>query len=891
MANSLRGVPGSQPVTAKVGIFFTDMGYTKSLAPGQAPKRKGRRFCPLYHAMRKTMRYGFCVLAPDSRILQANEAFCRLSGYRRDELEAMKIIDLELEESRQDSLKRIQTIIDHGSAQFEILQQRRDGEIWPVDVSASFSRVKGGRLFWFLRDISERKQEQRLVELRQQLESLVRLGDQDQILRAALDGAEELTYSRIGFLHFVEKNQEEVSLQVWSTRTLAEMCFTEGKGRHYPVSQAGVWVDCIHQRQPVIHNDYASLPHKKGLPVGHASLMREATVPLIRHDNVNAVIGVGNKPSDYGDQDTELLQQVIEMAFEFLERQKVERHLEHIAYYDALTGLPNRSLLTDRISQALAHGKGTKELIAICYLDLDDFKRINDDYGYQVGDALLVSLARRLRQHLRQSDSLARLGGDQFVYILTGLRSNHECREAIQRILSLIRNPIDVQGHRLLVSASMGVTLCPADQGGPEALLRHAHEAMYQAKVANKAGYHLYDPVQDKQVRQRRRLLEEFEFALQNHQLILVYQPRIALRNGKVVGVEALIRWRHPREGLLAPASFLSLIEDTPLEIAMGEWVVTTALNQQQLWREAGLSLSVSVNIRPTHIKTEGFVDFLTRTLPSYSGTAAEKLEIEILEISALGNTADAAKVMNACKDLGIRFALDDFGTGYSTLTYFHHLPIDVVKIDHHFIGNMLERNEDLSIVEGVLKMSRALQRPAVAEGVESVEIAFMLYQLGCEFAQGYGIAPPLLAEQIPTWLTEWKERPLWHRLREESLVGSSNADLNVAIFSLRNWLEQALGYLRAEEGGVLPTLEEHQSQFCRWYHGIGQCRYGTHPHYAFLQARHHQLHQFVEDLSQGEGGAVRDVQARIEELEKLGKEMIETLKMLEWPWEVPGRL
>ena len=166
-----------------------------------------------------------------------------------------------------------------------------------------------------------------------------------------------------------------------------------------------------------------------------------------------------------------------------------------------------------------------------------------------------------------------------------------------------------------------------------------------------------------------------------------------------------------------------------------------------------------------------------------------------------------------------------------------------------------------------------------------------MLYQLGCEFAQGYGIAPPLLAEQIPTWLTEWKERPLWHRLREESLVGSSNADLNVAIFSLRNWLEQALGYLRAEEGGVLPTLEEHQSQFCRWYHGIGQCRYGTHPHYAFLQARHHQLHQFVEDLSQGEGGAVRDVQARIEELEKLGKEMIETLKMLEWPWEVPGRL
>jgi diguanylate cyclase (GGDEF)-like protein/PAS domain S-box-containing protein len=836
-----------------------------------------------YQAMCETTRDGFCVVAMDGRILEVNDAYCRMTGYSQAEMVTLSLMDLEAQETHQDTLRHIQIILEQGNDQFESRQRRKDGEIFYVEASASFSPVEGGRLFSFVRDITDRKRGERLATLRQRLLELIPLGDLDQLLRAALDVAEDLTHSQIGFLHFFTENQEEISLQVWSSRTLAaEMCRAAVKDRHYPVREAGVWVDCIRQRQPVIHNDYASLPHKKGMPEGHAPLVREATVPLLVDGRVVAVIGVGNKASDYTALDLDILRQVVELAMDFAERQKVGKQMEYIAYYDVLTGLPNRALLTDRLRQAVAQADRAQHFVAVCYLNLDGFKPINDRHGHHLGDGLLVALARRLQDSLRQGDSVARVGGDEFGILLTGLTSSFDGLETAQRLLNQVNVPIEAQGHRLHLSGSMGVTLFPTDSGGPDALLQHAHQAMFQAKGQRQGSYHLFDPVQDHQERQRRRLSEEFSLALRSEQLRLYFQPKVALADGDVFGLEALIRWQHPRDGLLAPDQFLPIIADTPLEIALGEWVIGAALAQQQAWRAIGLALAVSVNISPRQIQMQGFVDLVARTLASYPAGTAKQLEIEVLEVSKIDNTGDAARVMTACKALGVRFSLDDFGTGYSSLTYFHQLPFDLVKIDRNFVRDMLVKPDDLAIVEGVLRMAKAMSSPVLAEGVESLEIGLMLYQLGCQFGQGFGIAPPLPAEQVPPWVEVWQTNRPWHNLAAAVHAETRSVDLNVAIYSLRYWLDQFRAYLRGDEGVELPIQDEYQCQFCRWYQGIGEARFGRNAQYAPIQTLHHRLHALAAGLvGKAKAGKGKRRRTRLAEFDALGEELIGRVRAL----------
>ncbi len=836
-----------------------------------------------YQAMKETTQDGFWVADLDGHILEVNQSYCTMSGYSRDELAHMTISELDARESRDETASRIQRIIEQGHDQFESLQQRKNGEVWHVEVSVSHSPTEGGRMYCFLRDISERKRNEQLADLSHQLMDLAQHGDQDRLLRAALDVGEALTHSQIGFLHFVEPDQENVSLQVWSTRTLSEMCFAEGKGLHYPISQAGVWVDCIHQSQPVIHNDYAALPDKKGMPQGHAKLVREATVPLVRNDSIVAVIGVGNKPHDYTDDDIRILQQILGMAIDFADRQQAEQRLEHMAYHDLLTGLPNRTLLADRLAQSIALSRRSNQLIAVCCLDLDNFKPLNDSYGHHVGDSILVGLARRMQESLRQGDTLARLGGDEFAIILTGLSTGDECEDAVKRLLTQVNRSIDTQGHTIDISGSIGVTLFPIDDVPPDVLLRHADQAMYQAKSTNKSGFRFYDPVQDQQLRQLAQTREDFAEALRGDQLMLHYQPKINLSDGSVFGMEALIRWQHPQRGLLAPGQFLPMIEETELEFALGEWVVNNALTQLQQWLEAGLPLSVSINISPRHIQQQGFVDFLVKTLASYPPGIAGNLEIEVLEISAISDTANAAKVMDACKKLGLHFSLDDFGTGYSTLTHFHHLPIDVVKIDQNFVRNMLVNTDDLDIVEGVLRLADGLKRPAVAEGIESVEIGIMLLHLGCLYGQGYGIARPMPGAQVAGWLAGWEGNSVWHQLGMETHGESSHYDLSVAIFSHRNWLGQVVAHLRNSGATAAPSLDEGQCQFGRWYLGIGRAHYGSHPSYAFVQALHHQIHSLAANLVDlAATGQPQVAQAGIEDLLMRGEELTDLLRALD---------
>lgn len=437
-----------------------------------------------------------------------------------------------------------------------------------------------------------------------------------------------------------------------------------------------------------------------------------------------------------------------------------EAELDRVAHYDSLTGLPNRRLLSDRLSQSIKRAERSGKSSAICFLDLDGFKTVNDLHGHKAGDALLVRVTQNLQHVLRAEDTLARMGGDEFVVILSNVASPEECALILDRILAAIRQPVLIDGHTVHISASIGVSLYPADNADPDTLLRHADQAMYLAKQAGKNRYQLFDPEIDRQAQLHRSQLEWLRQALLERQFVLFYQPKVDLINGQVLGVEALIRWQHPTQGLLAPSAFLPYVQGSELEHHLGEWVMEAALAQATVWRKLGLHIQVSVNVSANHLLQPGFCQQLRNALARHPDVPPEQFELEVLETAAISDMVQAANILHQCKAMGVKFALDDFGTGYSSLTYLRKLPVDTLKIDQSFVRDMLTDSDDLGIVEGVIRLANAFQRHVIAEGVETLAHGSALRALGCRFAQGYGIAKPMAADQIPTWCAAWALEP-----------------------------------------------------------------------------------------------------------------------------------
>jgi len=357
---------------------------------------------------------------------------------------------------------------------------------------------------------------------------------------------------------------------------------------------------------------------------------------------------------------------------------------------------------------------------------------------------------------------VARLGGDEFVLLLVGLEKVEECEQALVRLLESVARPVVVGGEEVTISASIGVALYPQDDADPDTLLRHADQAMYQAKQAGRNRYHLFDTETDRRARTHREQLSRIEQALANHELVLHYQPKVNMRQGLVVGAEALVRWQHPERGLLPPVEFLPMIEDNDLIVRLGEWVIEQALAQIALWRAAGLELRVSVNVAARHLQQQDFVVRLREMLARHPEVPASQLELEVLETAALEDMLLVSRVINECRGFGVEFALDDFGTGYSSLTYFKRLPARVLKIDQSFVRDMLKDPEDRAIVEGVIGLTRVFRREVIAEGVESVEHGVALLTMGCELAQGYGIARPMPAAELAGWVRGWRADPSW---------------------------------------------------------------------------------------------------------------------------------
>jgi diguanylate cyclase (GGDEF)-like protein/PAS domain S-box-containing protein len=439
-----------------------------------------------------------------------------------------------------------------------------------------------------------------------------------------------------------------------------------------------------------------------------------------------------------------------------------QQELERIAHYDALTQLPNRVLLADRLRQGLIQSQRHKHSLAVVFLDLDGFKAINDAHGHAAGDKLLIEVAQRIKGALREGDTLSRIGGDEFVAILADLEKVQSCEPVLARMLQAASSPVMHGQHALQVTASMGVTLYPQDGSDADLLMRHADQAMYAAKQAGKNRYHLFDVVQDVATRSRRESVERILRALALGEFVLHYQPKVNLRSGAVVGVEALIRWQHPQRGLLLPHEFLPEIEEHPGSIQIGEWVLETALQQIEVWKQRGKTIPVSVNIGAHQLQSGNFAERLQQLLRNHPEVSASNLQIEVLETSALQDLAKVGVAMNACHAVGVSFALDDFGTGYSSLTYLKHLPAKTLKIDQSFVRDMLTDESDLAIVNGVIGLASAFGREVIAEGVETRAHGDLLLSLGCELAQGFGIARPMPVQALGPWLDAWSRSAEW---------------------------------------------------------------------------------------------------------------------------------
>ncbi len=776
----------------------------------------------------------------DGRFIDVNRNYERDFGWKREELIGRTSLEVGLWPDAEARRPWAAALLRDGRVvNRETTWRHRNGELQWVSISAESVDMNGEQcILAFVMDITERKQAEEKLQLAASVFTHAREGI------TITDATGAILEINATFTDITGYGREEVLGR--NPRMLKS-------GRHEAEFYATMWRELIANG-----HWYGEIWNRRKNGQIYAEML---TISAVRD-------AAGNT------------QNYVALFTDITALKEHQRQLEHIAHYDALTGLPNRVLLADRLQLAMAQSQRRDQSLAVVYLDLDGFKPVNDQYGHEVGDELLIAVAQRMKGALREGDTLGRLGGDEFVAVLVDLEQASDCEPVLARLLLAAAAPATVGNLVLRVSASIGVTLYPQDDSDADQLLRHADQAMYQAKQAGKNRYHLFDLVQDAAVRSQRESIENIRHALAHRQFVLHYQPKVNMKSGAVIGAEALIRWQHPERGLLPPAAFLPITENHPVSEELGEWVIDTALAQMSQWRAAGLDIPLSVNVGARQLQQGDFVSRLAELLATHPDVPPASLELEVLETNALEDVVKVSAIMHACRAIGVRFALDDFGTGYSSLTYLKRLPADVLKIDQSFVRTMRDDPDDLAIVEGIIGLATAFRRQIIAEGVETVAHGELLLTLGCELAQGYGIARPMPAAELPGWMLSWHPDAAWKAWSN----GSVHRDDLAVIFAEvehRHWVRNMELFLSGEQDAPL-SLDPHQCRFGRWLDTDSKARFGDRPGFPPVIAAHecvHVLgHELVNLYSQGR---VAEAQARIGELHRQRDELIAGLRSL----------
>jgi diguanylate cyclase (GGDEF)-like protein/PAS domain S-box-containing protein len=430
------------------------------------------------------------------------------------------------------------------------------------------------------------------------------------------------------------------------------------------------------------------------------------------------------------------------------EKKLSDKQVQRLAHYDALTNLPNRVLFQDRLEQAIAQAKRHDRKIAVLFFDLDNFKLINDTMGHTVGDILLQMIAGNLKTCVREEDTVARLGGDEFVVILSEVNSAQDVLRISEKILSVMREPLLLESREVNITFSIGASLYPDDGSDGETLLKHADIALYRAKQAGKNRQEFFTQEMMLALQHRQHMEKDLKTALEQKQFILYYQPQIELDNGRVIGVEALIRWQHPEHGLVPPFKFIPVAEETGLIVPIGRWVLEEACRQQYAWQQAGMKVRMAVNLSARQLQDEDLLNTLAVVLEAFA-IEPGMLELELTESCLMDDPNAAIELMQEIKGLGLRLAMDDFGTGYSSLNYLKRFAMDTLKIDQSFVRDLPDDEQDAAITTTIIAMAKNLDLKVLAEGVETKEQLQFLKEQGCDEVQGYYFSKPLSAEEV----------------------------------------------------------------------------------------------------------------------------------------------
>ena len=516
--------------------------------------------------------------------------------------------------------------------------------------------------------------------------------------------------------------------------------------------------DLIHRQTPLILLDSAELARRAlqlsealettvepGMAVLRLKPLRgeveEAEWKFIRKDGsrFDAQLTVSGLADEHGH-----VAGLILIAYDITERKRTEDYVAHVAHHDALTGVPTRNLFHDRLKQSMARANRNRHKSAILMIDLDHFKKINDRLGHHAGDELLVEVAKRLKASVRASDTVARMGGDEFVVLLDEVGSTVDAELVAAKLLELLQTPLDVDGEVIIPSASVGICLYPDDGANSDALLKNADAAMYQAKQRGRNNFHTFTEDLAKASSRRRALETGLDQALALHELELVYQPQVSLITGRVDGVEALLRWKSNKLGFVSPAEFIPVAEENGLIVPIGEWVLRTACRQgRKLQRELGRDITIAVNVSPRQFHQDK-LPCLIRELLEETGMPAGSLELEITENILISDSATAMTVLEEVRAMGVRVAIDDFGTGFSSMSYIMRFRVDRLKIDQSFIRDMTTDPDSSAVTMAVIALARGLKIPVIAEGVETAAHRELLASQGCDEAQGYFYSRPV---------------------------------------------------------------------------------------------------------------------------------------------------
>ncbi|OFZ66209.1 MAG: diguanylate cyclase [Betaproteobacteria bacterium RBG_16_56_24] len=667
--------------------------------------------------MLNTSGEGFWKMDQSGRIIEVNDAYCRITGYARDEITGAHASKFEaIEQTPEAIAAHIQRIVERGYDRFETKHRHHDGHLVDIEVTASFI-AETNCLVAFLHDVTERKRTEETLRV-----AAATFEAQDAIMIADTKG------------NILRVNHAFEALSGYSAEELiGKNPRTMQSGRHDKAFYQAMWSELL----------------DTGKWSGEIWDRRKNGEIYPKHMTITAIYDGNYQVTHY-----------VAVSSDISQRKQAEENIHRLAFFDPLTQLPNRRLLMDRLQQAMAVSTRSGRQGALLFLDLDHFKKINDTQGHDMGDLLLIEVARRLQACVREGDSVARPGGDEFVVLLEGLSSDaNEAASQTELIAEKIRNelgqPYVLKNYECRTTPSIGISLFRGHLENVENLFKHADIAMYQAKTAGRNTIRFFDPQMQKVLDKRAGMEADLRHALEKRQFRLHYQVQVGSR-GKATGAEVLLRWEHPESGFVFPDQFIPLAEETGLIVPIGLWVLQTACARLNAWQHDTLTrdLTLAVNVSAKQFHQADFVAQVQRVLLE-SGAKPSRLKLELTESTVLENVQDTIAKMREIKLLGVSFSMDDFGTGYSSLSYLKRLPLDQIKIDKSFVLDIANDPNDAAIVQAIIAMTGALGLNVIAEGVETETQREFLDKHGCHAFQGYLFSKPIPVEQFEGMLRE----------------------------------------------------------------------------------------------------------------------------------------